>query len=161
MSGKQAKILSAAHIDELLFFADTTRHPVRNRVLILLSIKAGLRAAEIANLTWEMVLTPGREIGMVIELRDHAAKMGHGRHIPIHADLRTALAALKDKSSISGNVVKSERGGAMTPLSIVVWFARAYRTLGLDGCSSQSRRILAGRSASGWSPINPNHPTLH
>ncbi|SHG44027.1 tyrosine-type recombinase/integrase [Bradyrhizobium erythrophlei] len=148
MSGKQAKILSAAHIDELLFFADTTRHPVRNRVLILLSIKAGLRAAEIANLTWEMVLTPGREIGMVIELRDHAAKMGHGRHIPIHADLRRALAALKDKSSISGNVVKSERGGAMTPLSIVVWFARAYRTLGLDGCSSHSgRRTFITRAA--------------
>ena len=134
MSGKQAKILSVAHTDELLFFADTTRHPLRNRVLVLLSVKAGLRAAEIANLTWEMVLTPGREVGTTIELRDHAAKMGHGRHIPIHSELRGALAAWKDRSSLSGNIIKSERGGAMTPLSIVVWFGRAYRALGLDGC---------------------------
>jgi hypothetical protein len=29
----------------------------------VLSIKAGLRAAEMASLTWEMVLTPGRETG--------------------------------------------------------------------------------------------------
>ena len=28
----------------------------------------------------------------------------------------------------------------MTPLSIVVWFNRAYRFLGLDGCSSHSGR---------------------
>jgi integrase/recombinase XerD len=148
MSGKQAKILSVAHTDELLFFADTTRHPLRNRVLVLLSVKAGLRAAEIANLTWEMVLTPGREVGTTIELRDHAAKMGHGRHIPIHSELRSALTAWKDRSSLSGNIIKSERGGAMTPLSIVVWFGRAYRALGLDGCSSHSgRRTFITRAA--------------
>jgi integrase len=51
MPGKQAKILSHQHVEDLLLFADTTRHPQRNRVIILLSLKAGLRAAEIANLT--------------------------------------------------------------------------------------------------------------
>jgi integrase len=35
-----------------------TRHPMRSRLIVLLSIKAGLRAAEIANLTWEMGLVP-------------------------------------------------------------------------------------------------------
>ncbi len=28
----------------------------------------------------------------------------------------------------------------MTPQSIVVWFANAYRVIGLDGCSSHSGR---------------------
>jgi hypothetical protein len=42
-------------------------------VIILFSVKAGLRAAEIANLTWEMVLDPSGAIGTVLELRDHAA----------------------------------------------------------------------------------------
>jgi integrase/recombinase XerD len=46
MSGKQAKILAANHIDDLLLFAGTTRYPVRDRVIVLLSVKAGLRAAE-------------------------------------------------------------------------------------------------------------------
>src|SRR3978361_1503184 len=59
MPGKQAKILSADHIDDLLFFVETTRHPLRNRVLVLLSVKAGLRAAEIAKLTWDMVVDGG------------------------------------------------------------------------------------------------------
>ena len=58
MSGKQAKILSDANIDDLLLFAETTRQPARNKVMVLLSAKAGLRAGEIAHLTWEMVTDP-------------------------------------------------------------------------------------------------------
>ena len=50
MAGKQAKILSTDHIDDLLFFAEHSRHPDRNRLIVLLSVKAGLRAAEIAKL---------------------------------------------------------------------------------------------------------------
>jgi len=53
MSGKQAKILSVSGVNDLLVFADCTRHPIRNRVIVLLSAKAGLRAGEIANLTWD------------------------------------------------------------------------------------------------------------
>jgi integrase len=148
MPGKQAKILSEKHIEDLLFFADSTRYPERNRVIILLSLKAGLRAAEIANLTWDMVQTPGGEIGTVIELRDDAAKMGHGRRIPTQADLGAALVAWRALSPDNGTVVRSERGGPMTPLSIVVWFSRAYKTLGLEGCSSHSgRRTFITRAA--------------
>jgi len=44
MSGKQAKILSEQHIEDLLFFAQNTRQPDRNRAIVLLSMKAGLRA---------------------------------------------------------------------------------------------------------------------
>ena len=46
------------------------------------------------------------------------------------------------------DVVLSERGCAMTPLSIVAWFARAYRAVGLEGCSSHSgRRTFITRAA--------------
>jgi integrase len=74
MSGRQAKILSQDKADDLLVFASTTRHPLRDRLIMLLSVKAGLRAAEIANLTWEMVLTPTSEVAPTIELHDRAAK---------------------------------------------------------------------------------------
>jgi hypothetical protein len=40
----------------------------------LLSAKAGLRAGEIANLTWAMVLGPTGQISGSIELHDTAAK---------------------------------------------------------------------------------------
>lgn len=148
MPGKQAKILTAEHIDDLLLFAETTRYPLRDRVIVLLSVKAGLRAAEIANLTWEMILDPSGAIGTVLELRDHAAKKGHGRLIPLHDDLRDALAAVRGTTDPSRPVVLSERDSKMKARSIVIWFSRAYRAVGLDGCSSHSgRRTFITRAA--------------
>jgi integrase len=149
MPGRQAKTLSSADVNDLLLFASCTRHPLRNRVIVLLSAKAGLRAGEIANLTWDMVLGPIGQISGTIELRDNAAKKGSGRIIPMHQDLRSALADLRRRSGAhSEYVVTSERGGAMTPSSIVVRFNRAFRGIGLKGCSSHSgRRTFVTRAA--------------
>jgi integrase len=148
VAGKQAKILSVDDVNDLLVFASCTRHPLRNRVVVLLAAKAGLRAAEIANLTWDMVVDPTDDIGSVIELRDIAAKNGSGRLIPAHPELLQALAAYRDLSTGIGPIIRSERGGPMTPLSIVVWFNRAFRNIGLHGCSSHSgRRTFITRAA--------------
>jgi integrase len=68
--------------------------------------------------------------------------------IPAHRDLREALTAHRSLSTGGGPVIRSERGGAMTPLSIVVWFNRAFRNIGLNGCSSHSgRRTFITRAA--------------
>ena len=124
MRGKQAKILSDDNLEDLLLFAETSRHPLRNKVIVLLSAKAGLRAGEIARLTWAMITDPTGDIGTVLELPDRAAKKGSGRVIPLHEDLRTALAAWRPVTQSAGPVIVSERGGPMTPQSIVVWFAQ-------------------------------------
>jgi integrase len=86
MPGKRAKILSTADVGDLLVFASCTRQPLRNTVMVLLSAKAGLRAGEIANLTWEMVVDANGQINGVIELTDNAAKKCSGRTIPVHPD---------------------------------------------------------------------------
>jgi integrase len=106
---------------------------------VLLSAKAGLRAGEIANLTWDMLVDATGEISGLIELRDHAAKKCSGRSIPIHPDLAAALAAWREVAPPSDYVITSECGGRMTPLSIVVWFNRAFKNIGLKA----ARRILA------------------
>ena len=149
MIGKRAKILSSDHVEDLLVFARQTRHPIRNQVLVLLSVKAGLRAGEIANLTWPMLAEPTGEIGTSLELLDCVAKKGSGRVIPIHSELHAALVKLAGfTSALDGPVIQSERGGPMTPVSIVCWFAKAYRTIGLEGCSSHSgRRTFITRAA--------------
>jgi integrase len=148
MPGKQAKILSDHQMRSLLVFASSTRNPRRNHLIALLSLKAGLRAGEIAKLTWDMVVGPTGEINTVIELRDCTAKKQSGRLIPIHPRLRTALAAWRKMTTGSGAVIRSERGGPMTPVSIVNWFAIAYRAVGLAGCSSHSgRRTFITRAA--------------
>ena len=148
MPGRQAKILSKDNCGDMLTFASTTRYAVRNRLMVLLSIKAGLRAVEIANLTWEMVLTATGDIGSAIELHDRAAKKSGGRLIPIHPELRQALTDLRGPDKAVGPVVRSQLGGPMTSVSIVNWFAKAYRTIGLQGCSSHSgRRTFITRAA--------------
>ena len=105
MAGKQAKILSSYDVNDLLIFATCTRHPFRNRLIVLLAAKAGLRASEIAKLTWDMVLDPTGNVGAGIELRDAVAKNGGGRLIPAHPDLRQALAAYRDLSTGSGPLI--------------------------------------------------------
>jgi integrase len=93
MPGRRAKILSIADVGDLLAFASCTRHPLRNAVMVLLSAKAGLRAGEIANLTWDMVVDASGHVSGLIELTDNAAKKCSGRSIPVHPDLIAALAA--------------------------------------------------------------------
>jgi integrase len=148
MAGKQAKALKDDHISDLLIYASHTRHPTRNTLLVLLSVKAGLRAAEIAGLTWEMVQAADGQIGRCIELHDRIAKKGHGRRIPIHPQLHDTLLTWRSYADGSGPVITSERGGKMTAGAIVLWFSRAYRALELKGCSSHSgRRTFITRAA--------------
>jgi integrase len=99
MAGKQTKILSDKHLRYLLTYVGATRYPDRNRIIILLSVKAGLRAGEIAGLTWEMVLGPSGEVGTTIELHDKAAKKSSGRRVPVHPALRAALVAWKQQTA--------------------------------------------------------------
>ena len=140
MPGAQAKILSDQQVHELLCFADTTGHPNRNRLIVLLSAKAGLRAGEIAKLTWETLIDPEGNLGRSIECATAPRKKAPVDGFRIHPSLRQALLVWRDKTSCAGVVIRSERGGRMNPVSIVNWFAAAFRTLGLDGCSSHSGR---------------------
>jgi integrase/recombinase XerD len=106
----------------------------------LLSSRAGLRACEIAALDWRMVVTARRTIAELLELPGWAAKRGSGRRIPMHPELRAALAHLASADKRVGPVAVSERGNRMSAKVIVNLFARWYRGCGLEGCSSHSGR---------------------
>ena len=47
MAGRQAKVLTEGQLQAALRAARATRYPERDRVMLLLSAKAGMRAAEI------------------------------------------------------------------------------------------------------------------
>ena len=72
--GKQAKTLTKGQVDAVLGYLAKTRWPTRNRVIFLLSVKAGLRAKEIACLTWRMVTDARGQIGQAIHLEDTAIR---------------------------------------------------------------------------------------
>lgn len=137
---KQAKILTDAQTRAALA-ASTTPDA---RAMFLLSVKAGLRACEIANLTWPMVCDAQGEISDIIALRNSASKgKKGGRAIPMHEDIRDALAAL-DRSGANdfhaAYVVHDSRGKRMTPNGVAVRLRRLYLALGFEGCSSHSGR---------------------
>ena len=140
MAGKHAKTLTKQQLAAALRRAAYGRYPDRDRVMVLLSVKAGLRAGEIAKLTWPMVVDAQGRIAGHIELHDAAAKKRSGRTIPLHPDLIRPLRQLQKQSGARGPVIRSERGGALRPSSVVNWFARLYRELGFEGCTSHSGR---------------------
>lgn len=142
MSRQPAKLLAPADLRLALAHVRSQRHPYRNHVLLLLSFKAGLRACEIAGLTWPMVLAPDGSVGRHIQIGRAIAKYGSARQIPLHRGLRAALMVLHkvEGQPASGPVIRSERRAAMTAGSVVNWFSLLYRDLGLQGCSSHSGR---------------------
>jgi integrase len=141
MKGQPAKVLAPGDVRRLLCAASKGRHPTRNKVMVLLSVKAGLRACEISRLRWSMVLDAKGKVGVLMELPALAAKMGSGRRIPIHPELRRALVKLwQGGVAGEGPVVLSERRSAMTAKAVVNWFKDLFQKLGLLGCSSHSGR---------------------
>jgi hypothetical protein len=121
MLGRQAKIVSPATLRRMLAYARQARQPKRDTVIVLLSVKAGLRACEIAGLQWSMVMTDNGKIGDVIDIRDTIAKRGSGRRIPMHPDLQRALAALWRVRTSDQCIAASNRGGPMRANSIQYW----------------------------------------
>ncbi len=145
---KQAKILSKAQQEAVLASLASTRYPARDRVIFLLSVRAGLRAKEIAALKWEMITDAEGELADVIALTNEAAKGRRGgRAIPLAKDLKVALVALKAEAASdyrnSPYVVTSERGLSTSSYAIVNKFAGWYRALGFTGASSHSGRRTA------------------
>src|SRR5437868_14952892 len=98
MLQRQAKTLRKGQIAAALDHIARTRHPARNRVIFLLSVRAGLRAKEIASLEWGMVTDADGRVGQVIRLQDKAAKGSSGGVVPMAADLRRALDGLRQIS---------------------------------------------------------------
>jgi integrase/recombinase XerD len=140
MPGRQAGFIIPSVLRQMLAHANRSGSAARDRVIILLSVRAGLRAAEIAQLDWSMVLDARGQVGDTITIRDAIAKKGSGRRIPLHPDLGRALNSLWRQSEPFGPVVRSARGGAMRPNSIVNWFVLLFIELGIEGCSSHSGR---------------------
>jgi integrase/recombinase XerD len=142
MHRQPAKVLEPEDVRLMLEHVRDQRHPERNHVMILLSCKAGLRACEIAGLTWPMVLDSSNQVGSAITVARAIAKCRSGRSIPMHRQLHRALAKLhkRERYPLTGPVVRSERASHMTAASVVNWFGRLYGELNMVGCSSHSGR---------------------
>ena len=145
--GKQAKTLTSKQVDLVLKHLESTRYPLRNKVIFMFSCKAGLRAKEIANITWSMICNSDGELGSSINLTNKASKgKDSGRVIPLHKDLRTLLSELlekrrqQDNFTVSDHVIRTERDSKTSPQVIVNFFSGLYKGIGFEGASSHSGR---------------------
>jgi integrase/recombinase XerD len=140
--GKQAKILNRSQVEAVLNHISGRRYGLRNQVIFLLSIRAGLRAKEIAALKWSMVVGADGAVGEYIHLTNDASKGQSGRIIPINKQLRASLVELceQGRSDPNAYVIRTERSDRTSAQAIVNLFQRWYRDLGLIGCSSHSGR---------------------
>jgi integrase/recombinase XerD len=143
MLGKQAKTLSNAQIKAVLLHLERSRNPIRNRLIFLLSIKAGLRAKEIAELTWRMVTDAQGEVSGEIRLEDTASKGRSGGVIAMNSELRYALTDWRKRSWAPkgwARVIRTERSVGTSACVIVNLIRGWYLELGFEGCSSHSGR---------------------
>ena len=143
MLGKQAKILSSVQQKLVLSYLDETRHPLRNRVAFLLSMKAGLRAKEIATLQWRHISDAEGNIAQTITIEDKGSKGRGGRTIPMNKALHHELLELQAQRSSSATdaVFYSERKrGNVSAQTVVDFFADLYGKLEFEGASSHSGR---------------------
>jgi integrase len=147
---RQAKTLSDVQQRTLLRHVESeTAYPARNRVVVLLSFKAGLRAKEIACVTWAMLTDTEGQLADAMSLANVATKGRSGRVIPLHPDLKAALASLYEQERTKGDVtpnafVVSLKKGSTDAVtrsnSIQFLFKDWYGKLGFRGASSHSGR---------------------
>ena len=140
-----AKMISETNLRTMLAVLKNARE----RAMVLLSLKAGLRAVEIAGLTWGAI----REDDTVIELV--STKGGKPRTVPVNKELRAALRAYRaeckrtddDDHVFLGRHAKP--GMPLTANAVAAWFRDLYtRRLGWTGYSSHSgRRTFATLTA--------------
>lgn len=100
--------LSAQEVSQILSAAKKTRYSTRDRALILLTFRHGLRASEAVSLQWSQIdLKAGR-------LQVNRLKGSDDSVQPMEADEVRLLQSLKKSSSDNAFVFVTERGTVMT-----------------------------------------------
>lgn len=154
---KRAKTLTDMDFKLMLDHVMVESHyPERDKLIFLLSYKAGLRVAEIAGLRWKDVTNARGEVGQVIthDIDDKPvigfvvpadiAKKGSERRVPLHNDLKDALAqeaeTLCHTRGWQNQPIVTSFGGSIKPNTLQRYLSRMYASAGFYGCSSHSGR---------------------
>jgi integrase len=145
----RAEALSDTQVHELLrFISARTAYPRRNRVIALLSFRAGLRAKEIASVRWRMLVDPSGRLRATAAIGS-VRRDGSQRLIRLDARLRAAIDALRCHESQRRDVSLDEyvitfRKGrtdlASRSNTVRFLFKYWYAKLGFARASSHSGR---------------------
>lgn len=145
MANKHAQVLDKDTFSILMESVSDSATYLRDKAMLLLSFKAGLRAQEIAGIRWQDVSDFKNEINdKHLFVPSAIAKNNREATLPMHVELYDALVELrkirKDDEYIIYPTRKTTHGVCMTPNAVVKWFDKLYKSHDMRGCSSHSGR---------------------
>jgi integrase len=139
----RAKILDDAEIHRVREYISQTSSMVESDDLkFLLSVRAGLRASEVAAIHISALVSADGRVGKTIELRADWAKNSRSRSIPMHPEVSEAVKRFRMRFPSAAFVSISKRTGhkQLSANAVTVWFHELYAKVGFQGCSSHSGR---------------------
>lgn len=151
MSIRRANVLDEVDVEEALqYIRSNSQAPERDTLFILLGVRLGLRANEIANVYAEDVLDARGALKRdVFFVSKRGAKYGKARTLPMRNDVYEALDAYMKKyqNEPKGPLFTNQYGQPASSDCVQKQIARIYAGIGLQGCSSHSGRRTFGTRA--------------
>lgn len=144
---KQARVLTPAETKRLLKVVSTTKHAARNRLVVMLSYLAGLRACEISALKVGDVITElaqGWEVKSEIVLKSHQTKGRQAQTVVLPTSLMREIGeyykAVRLDLSLADSLISSQKNGSFSSQTIQNLFRVLYQAAGIANASSHSGR---------------------
>lgn len=141
----QAKVLTEKELKRVLVVVGTMKHARRNRLLVVLSFQAGMRAGEISALTVSHVVNLDGTVRDRIHLDNGQTKGDRKRTVILNR--RVQAEVLEFVSGLTGcarnldqPLIQSQKRGHFSPTTLVMLFRRIYDLAGLRDARSHSGR---------------------
>lgn len=141
----QAKVLSDQELKRVLAVVSQMKHAKRNRLLVMMSFLAGMRAGEISALKIGHVLNADGSVRDRIHLQNGQTKGDKQRTVILSKSLqKEVLSFVGDLKGFQRNadqpLIRSQKGGHFSPTTLVMLFRQIYDQAGLRDARSHSGR---------------------
>ena len=143
---KQAKVLNQDELKRLLKIVQFTRHKERNRLIVLLSFMAGLRACEIAQLRIKDVISEAGDVKDTIYLKSFQTKGNSDQQVVVSEALCKEVRQyiIKNKHLLNnreGHLLRSQKTRkGFSSQTIQNLFRFLYQEAHIENASSHSGR---------------------
>jgi len=145
---KQARVLTQVEIKRLLRVVSTTKHAARNRLVVMLSYMAGLRACEIAALKVGDVINELKdgtwEVKSEAVLKSNQTKGNKAQTVVFSSALRKEIASYYAQSEetleMTDFLIISQKKSGFSSQTIQNLFRELYEAAAISNASSHSGR---------------------
>ena len=144
----KAKVLNKTEFNRVVKFQISTRHGLRNVLLLHLSFFLGLRSKEMASLIIGDLMDVNGDLKEEVTLKRHQTKRGKQRRFYITNDKlkKVLIQYLNARKEIEGNLdlnatlIKNQMSGKFSSASLQQCFKKMYESVGIDASSHSGRR---------------------